>query len=65
MGVSLVQRGMSLELGSRLQRGTSLASGEGRHKGNWRAVPPQGESIIEAMVIDMNEVRVRTLEQLP
>jgi integrase-like protein len=32
--------------------------------GSWRAARQRGESIIERMVIDMNEAQVRTLEQV-
>ena len=35
-----------------------------RRLGGWRAACRRGESIIERMVIDMDEAQVRTLEQV-
>ena len=35
-----------------------------RRLGSWRAACWRGASIIEAMVIDMNEAQVRTVEQV-
>lgn len=56
---------MSLKEEARFQRGMSLEAGRrgrnGGPKGRARAV---GASIIEAMVIDMKEAKVRTLEQV-
>jgi hypothetical protein len=42
----------------------SLAATRGRRFGGWQAARRWRESIIESMVIDMNEAQVRTLEQV-
>jgi hypothetical protein len=55
---------MSLEPGARFHRGTSLEGAWDRRFGGWLAARRRGESIIESMVIDMNEAQVRTLEQV-
>ena len=61
---SLVQRGMSLGPGARFHRGMSLEAAWDRRFGGWQAARRRGGSIIESMVIDMNEAQVRTLAQV-
>jgi hypothetical protein len=62
--LSFVQRGVNLEPRARFQRGTSLEGVWERRMGGRRATRRRGESIIESMVIDMNEAQVRTVEQV-
>ena len=42
----------------------SLEGARDRWFGGWQAARRRGGSIIESMVIDMNEAQVRTLEQV-
>ena len=61
---SLVQRGVSLEPDTRFQRGMSLEGFADRGMSGSRESGMCEVSIIEAMVIDMDEAQVRTLEQV-
>jgi transposase InsO family protein len=55
---------MSLEPGAGFHRGMSLEGTWDRRFGGWQAARRRSGSIIESMVIDMNEAQVRTLAQV-